>query len=421
MTKINYTNVAIYNHEKQNFIEHQHMVVDTETGKIVEVGNGSSTNQVVDEVSDMNGRYVMPGIMNAHTHITSIPTYWWNDGKEQRHSDSREFNAMFAVRNMADAIDHGITYIRNVGAAFDIDIEIKKMQERGWIRGPKVMTSGKAFSIIGGHGSGGGYEVDGVDEVRKGVRQAMKNGVDNIKMMVTGGVLKNGETPDDIQFTPEEARAAVTEAHHKGKTAAAHAQGNAGVKEAVEAGFDTVEHAFDIDDETIEMMKAHGTVVVPTMNAMYAIYKYGKDTVPDWAREKVIVNIKKHFASITKAVQAGIPIAMGTDAGTPYNGFGNESAYEMELYVEKAGMTPAQAIDSATINCARAMHVDDEYGQIVAGNFADFISMEENPINDISVIQHDKDVYQNGTRVHEQAVADTFQQVQVPSEVNAAI
>lgn len=365
MTKINYTNVAIYKHEDQNFVANQHMVVDTETGKIVEVGNGSSTNQVVDEVSDMHGRYVMPGIMNAHTHIASIPTYWWNDGKEQRHSDSREFNTMFAVRNMADAIDHGITYIRNVGAAFDIDIEIKKMQQKGWIRGPKVMTSGKAFSITGGHGSGGGYEVDGVDEVRKGVRQAMKNGVDNIKMMVTGGVLKNGETPDDIQFTPEEARTAVEEAHHKGKTAAAHAQGNAGVKEAVEAGFDTIEHAFDIDDETIAMMKEHGTYVVPTMNAMYAIYKYGKDTVPDWAREKVIVNIKKHFASITKAVQAGIPIATGTDAGTPYNGFGNESAYEMELYVEKAGMTPAQAIDSATINCARAMHIDDQYGQII--------------------------------------------------------
>ena len=157
------------------------------------------------------------------------------------------------------------------------------------------------------------------------------------------------------------------------------------------------------------------------MNAMYAICKYGKDTVPDWAREKVIVNIKKHFASITKAVQSGIPIAMGTDAGTPYNGFRNESAYEMELYVEKAGMTPAQAIDSATINCARAMHVDDEYGQIVAGNYADFISMAENPINDISVIQHDKDVYQNGTRVHEQAVATAAERQSAPSKVSAAI
>ncbi|MFT8400910.1 MAG: amidohydrolase family protein [Lentilactobacillus diolivorans] len=404
MTKINYTNVAIYNHEEQSFINNQHIVVDTDSGKIVEVGAGNSTDEVCDQVIDMKNEYVMPGIMNAHTHITSIPTYWWNDGKEQRHSDSREFNTMFAIQNMADAINHGITYIRNVGAAFDIDIEIKKMQQHGWIKGPKVMTSGKAFSITGGHGSAGGYEVDGVDEVRKGVRQAMKNGVDNIKMMVTGGVLKNGETPDDIQFTPEEVRAAVMEAHHKGKTIAAHAQGNAGVKEAVEAGFDTIEHAFDIDAQTITMMKAHHTVIVPTMNAMYAIYKYGKNTVPDWARKKVIINIEKHFASITKAVQSGIPIAMGTDAGTPYNGFRNESAYEMQLYVEKAGMTPAQAIDSATINCARAMHIDDEYGQIVAGNYADFIAMTENPIDDISVIQHDKDVFQNGIRVHAQRV-----------------
>lgn len=410
MTKINYTNVAVYQHESQDFVKDQHIVVNTETGKIIEVGNGSTTTVTVDQTINMHSKYVMPGIMNAHTHITSIPTYWWNDGKEERHTDSREFSTRFAIKNMEDLINNGVTYIRNVGAEYDIDIKIKEMQQKGWIKGPKVMTSGQAFSITGGHGSDGGYETDGVDEVRKGVRQAMKNGVDNIKMMVTGGVLKNGETPDDIQFTAPEVRAAVEEAHHKGKTVAAHAQGNAGVKEAVEAGVDTVEHAFDIDDQTIEMMKKHGTVVVPTMNAMYAIYEYGEKSVPAWAREKVIVNIKKHFASISKAVQAGIPIAMGTDAGTPYNGFQSESAYEMQLYVEKAGMTPAQAIDSATINCARAMHVDNEYGEIKAGKFADFIATTENPINDITVIQQDKDVFQNGSQVHASIIESVSEQ-----------
>ncbi|MTV83118.1 metal-dependent hydrolase family protein [Secundilactobacillus folii] len=419
MTKINYTNAAIYNHDKQDFETNHYVVVDTETGKIVNTGEGKPDGSVqFDETVDMKGKYVMPGIMNAHTHITSIPTYWWNDGKEDRHSDSREFNTMYAIRNMEDAINNGITYIRNVGAAYDIDIEVKKMQQKGMIKGPKVMTSGRAFTMTGGHGAGSGHEVDGVDEMIKGVRTAMKKGVDNIKLMVTGGVLKNGETPDDIQFNEDEVRAAVVEAHHKGKTVAAHVQGAEGVKEAARAGVDTVEHAFNIDDETIKIFKEHGTAVVPTMNAMYAIYKYGKDTVPEWARHKVVVNIKKHFASITKAAAAGIPIAMGTDAGTPYNGFESESAYEMQLYVEKASMTPAQAIDSATINCARAMHVDDEYGEIATGKYADFIAMDENPIDDISVIQREKDVYQNGVNVH-RAIVDVNTGAGVTSEMEA--
>ncbi|WP_283678509.1 amidohydrolase family protein [Lentilactobacillus sp. Marseille-Q4993] len=404
MAIVKYTNVSVYSSEVEGFKDNQSVTVDTETGKIIGVNDDV---QAVDEVVDMDGKYMTPGIMNAHTHITSIPTYWWRDGEEDRHSNSREFNTMYAVKNMEDMINHGVTYIRNVGAPYDIDVEIREMQKKGFVKGPRVMASGQAFSITGGHGSDGGYEVDGVDEVIKGVRTALKNGVDNIKMMVTGGVLKNGETPDDIQFNMDEVKAAVREAHHKNKTVAAHVQGAEGVKEAVEAGVDTVEHAFNIDDETIAMMKEHGTTVVPTLNAMYAIYQYGEGTVPDWARKKVIVNIKKHFASIKKAAAAGIPIAMGTDAGTPYNGFESESAYEMQLYVDKADMTPAQAIDSATFNCARAMHVDNEFGSIEVGKYADFIVMNDNPVEDIKVFQRDNDVYQNGVRVHaSRVVAD---------------
>lgn len=401
MTTINYTNAAVYNHRVQDFEANHYIVVDTETGKIVATGTGFVDAGVqVDETIDMEGKYVMPGIMNAHTHMTSVPTYWVNGGEDDEHGDSREFNTMYAIKNMEDAINNGVTYIRNVGAAYNIDIEIKKMQESGMIKGPKVMTSGRAFTMTGGHGSGSGIEVDGVEAMIHGVRTAMKKGVDNIKLMVTGGVLKNGETPDDIQFNEDEVAAAVTEAHHKGKTVAAHVQGAQGVKEAARAGVDTVEHAFNIDDETIETFKEHGTVVVPTMNAMYAIYEYGEKTVPKWARNKVIVNIKKHFASITKAAAAGVPIAMGTDAGTPYNGFESESAYEMQLYVDKAGMTPAQAIDTATINCARAMHIEEEYGEISVGKYADFIAMTEDPCENITVIQGEKDVYQNGVNVH---------------------
>ncbi|MCO6543317.1 MAG: amidohydrolase family protein [Lactobacillus sp.] len=401
MTKITFINANIYQHEQQDFQPQQYFTVDTDTQRITAMGQGVPSESIVDQIVDFHNQYVMPGIMNAHTHIGSTPTYWAEQESSIEGADPKAIQTMFAIKNMQDLINHGVTYIRNVGAAYDIDIPIKIMQHQKMIAGPRVMTSGKAFTMTGGHGDGSGIEVDGVDEMIKGVRQSMKNGVDNIKLMVTGGVLRNGETPDDIQFNEDEVKAAVREAHHKNKTVAAHAQGNAGVKEAAQAGVDTVEHAFDIDDETIDIMKEHKTFVVPTMNAMYAIYKYGEDTVADWARQKVIINIKKHFASIKKAAAAGIPIAMGTDAGTPYNGFENESAYEMQLYVEKAGMTPAQAIDTATINCAKAMHVSQDYGEISVGKVADFIVMKDNPIQDIKVIQKEKAVYQGGVCVHQ--------------------
>ncbi|AXX64779.1 amidohydrolase family protein [Bombilactobacillus bombi] len=403
MTKITFINANIYQHEQQDFQPQQYFTVDTDTQRITAMGQGVPSESIVDQIVDFHNQYVMPGIMNAHTHIGSTPTYWAEQESSIEGADPKAIQTMFAIKNMQDLINHGVTYIRNVGAAYDIDIPIKIMQHQKMIAGPRVMTSGKAFTMTGGHGDGSGIEVDGVDEMIKGVRQSMKNGVDNIKLMVTGGVLRNGETPDDIQFNEDEVKAAVREAHHKNKTVAAHAQGNAGVKEAAQAGVDTVEHAFDIDDETIDIMKEHKTFVVPTMNAMYAIYKYGEDTVADWARQKVIINIKKHFASIKKAAAAGIPIAMGTDAGTPYNGFENESAYEMQLYVEKAGMTPAQAIDTATINCAKAMHVSKDYGEISVGKVADFIVMKDNPIQDIKVIQKEKAVYQGGVCVHQPA------------------
>lgn len=401
MTKITFINANIYQHEQQDFQPQQYFTVDTDTQRIIAMGQGVPSEAIVDQIVDFHNQYVMPGIMNAHTHIGSTPTYWAEQESSIEDADPKAIQTMFAIKNMQDLINHGVTYIRNVGAAYDIDIPIKIMQQQKMIAGPRVMTSGKAFTMTGGHGDEGGIEVDGVDEMIKGVRQSMKNGVDNIKLMVTGGVLRNGETPDDIQFNEDEVKAAVREAHHKNKTVAAHAQGNAGVKEAARAGVDTVEHAFDIDDETIDIMKEHKTFVVPTMNATYAIYKYGEDTVADWARQKVIINIKKHFASIKKAAAAGIPIAMGTDAGTPYNGFENESAYEMQLYVEKAGMTPAQAIDTATINCAKAMHVSQDYGEISVGKVADFIVMKDNPIQDIKVIQKEKAVYQGGVCIHQ--------------------
>ena len=223
MTKITFINANIYQHQQQDFQKGQYFTVDTQTQRITAIGSGQPTEQGSDKVIDFQNQYVLPGIMNAHTHIANIPTYWTKKKAAIKAADVKAMQTMFAIKNMQDLINNGVTYIRNVGAAYDLDIPIKIMQQQKMIAGPRVMTSGRAFTITGGHGDSSGIEVDGVDEMTKGVRQALKRGVDNIKLMVTGGVLRNGETPDDIQFNADEIRAAVREAHHKNKTVATHA------------------------------------------------------------------------------------------------------------------------------------------------------------------------------------------------------
>jgi len=400
MTTTKYYNFNGFNDKTGDFETNKYVIVNNETGRYVEVGNGagpSATKSV-----DFQGKYLMPGLINAHIHVDSDvynefgkPNFGVNN--EQEHVRA----VMAAAHNMKNILHHGVTVVRNVGTSWMTDIEMARLQREGSIEGPMMVASGAAFSMTGGHGSGGGgIEVDGPDEVRKSVRQAMKSGAQVIKFMVTGGVSAGDfENPDQVQLNEDEVHAGVIEAHKKGIKVAAHAQGTEGIKIAVRAGVDSVEHAFHLDDEAVELMKEHGTSVVPTMIAMKRIIDRPNE-VPSWMIERATTHWEAHQKSVAKAAASGVNMVMGTDSGTPFNGFGDESAVEMDMMVEFGKMTPQSVLQSATINAANRMAIEQDYGSISVGKFADFIVMQENPAENMKALQQDnKFVFQHGHAV----------------------
>ncbi|MFT8543462.1 MAG: amidohydrolase family protein [Leuconostoc falkenbergense] len=400
MTTTKYYNFNGFNDKTGDFETNKYVIVNNETGRYVEVGNGagpSATKSV-----DFQGKYLMPGLINAHIHVDSDvynefgkPNFGVNN--EQEHVRA----VMAAAHNMKNMLHHGVTVVRNVGTSWMTDIEMAHLQREGSIEGPMMVASGAAFSMTGGHGSGGGgIEVDGPDEVRKSVRQAMKSGAQIIKFMVTGGVSAGDfENPDQVQLNEDEVHAGVIEAHKKGIKVAAHAQGTEGIKIAVRAGVDSVEHAFHLDDEAVELMKEHGTSVVPTMIAMKRIIDRPNE-VPSWMIERATTHWEAHQKSVAKAAASGVNMVMGTDSGTPFNGFGDESAVEMDMMVEFGKMTPQNVLQSATINAANMMAIEQDYGSISVGKFADFIVMQENPAENMKALQQDnKFVFQHGHAV----------------------
>ncbi|MGO3499297.1 amidohydrolase family protein [Leuconostoc falkenbergense] len=400
MTTTKYYNFNGFNDKTGDFETNKYVIVNNETGRYVEVGNGagpSATKSV-----DFQGKYLMPGLINAHIHVDSDvynefgkPNFGVNN--EQEHVRA----VMAAAHNMKNILHHGVTVVRNVGTSWMTDIEMARLQREGSIEGPMMVASGAAFSMTGGHGSGGGgIEVDGPDEVRKSVRQAMKSGAQVIKFMVTGGVSAGDfENPDQVQLNEDEVHAGVIEAHKKGIKVAAHAQGTEGIKIAVRAGVDSVEHAFHLDDEAVKLMKEHGTSVVPTMIAMKRIIDRPNE-VPSWMIERATTHWEAHQKSVAKAAASGVNMVMGTDSGTPFNGFGDESAVEMDMMVEFGKMTPQSVLQSATINAANMMAIEQDYGSISVGKFADFIVMQENPAENMKALQQDnKFVFKHGHAV----------------------
>ncbi|MCF1615774.1 metal-dependent hydrolase family protein [Tetragenococcus koreensis] len=388
MTKTLYKNAQVFTGKNEEFTAGFNFVVDDETGTFTQ-------DEQVDQTVDLAGQYVMPGMINAHTHIVADP---YAKIAQLGSPDATAPTATFlALSNLQKLLADGVTYIRDVGSVSDVDLELAALERQGDLFAPGIIASGSPLTMTGGHFSEAAYEVDGVDEVRKYARVLLKKGVDNIKLMATGGVSFNGETPHDIQLTEPELKAAVEEAHHKGRTANAHAQGTVGIQNALRAGVDSVEHAVYLDDETIDMFLQKGTYIVPTLAAPWAINQ-NTEQLPDFMVEKSLGLEKAHIKSIGKAAQAGVKLAMGTDSGTAFNNFDRNSSLELELMVN-AGATNLQVLQAATINAANLLQVADRAGTIEPNKFADFIVLADNPLADIKAIQKEKTVYKKGKEV----------------------
>lgn len=375
-------------------LENAFMIVEDnkvkKLGKLVDV---SSTNGY--EVVDLHGKYLMPGLINAHVHILMEPV---GDPNKLMMSESKYKTLLRGVANLKKHLNSGTTYFRDMGGYDFMDIVLRDEVKSGLVEGPEFLASGKVVTMTGGHGWMMGREADGPEETRKAAREQLKAGADVVKIMATGGVMTPGVEPGSPQLEEDEIRSAVREAHKAGKKTATHAQGTTGIKNAIRAGIDSIEHGIFLDDEAVQMMVDNGTYLVPTLVAPYFIVKHGVEAgIPKFAVDKSEYVMKYHADSFKRAHKAGVKIAMGTDSGTPFNQH-DGGPWEVKLMVEN-GMTPMEGIVAATRNGAECLGIDKDYGTLEAGKFADFIVLDQNPLKDIDALFSVTSVYKKGKKV----------------------
>ncbi|UQS83923.1 metal-dependent hydrolase family protein [Bombilactobacillus thymidiniphilus] len=372
------------------------ILVDDQTGKIVTVGQDINTAPTATNQVSLNNQYVMPGLINAHTHMVMDPLT--SDGAT---GDNVVAATVRAVQNLHTLLKSGVTYIRECGSSYDIDIVLAQLVAENKINNaPDIMPSGRPFSMTGGHGDmpNFGHLVDSPDEMRKAVRQGLKKGAQSIKVMATGGVMTPNDFMDDPQLSETEINVAVTEAHHKNRIVAAHAEGNPGILNAIKAGVDSIEHGFYVNDEEIDLMLKQNTFLTPTIVADWAIANYGPGKIPDWEVAKAQAALDDLKRNIYHAHQRGVAITLGTDAGTPFNTFAM-TAVELQLLVE-LGFSNFEALQTSQ-NSAKLMQIADEYGTLESGKYADFLVIGRNPLQDITAVQqNDKKVFKKGQQMY---------------------
>jgi imidazolonepropionase-like amidohydrolase len=377
------------------------VLVDGE--RIAWVGPAAQAPSVGDgRVVDGRGRSLLPGMINCHAHLC-------NDGAAdlfaQVVNDSVPIATIRAVLNAKLALEAGVTTIRDCGAASQIALEIAKAVDQGLIVGPRVRAAGRVVTMTGGHGHFIGREADGPDEVRKAVRAEIKGGAHFIKVMATGGVLTPGVDPSQTTFQPEELQAAVEEAHKAGRPIASHAIGNRGIKNALQAGIDSIEHGFYLDDEAVNLALENDAYMVPTLIAVDQIVNNGAQAgIPDWVVRKAESEAGHHRESFALAVRSGMRIAAGTDAGTPFNPHG-DLGLELARMVE-FGLGEMAAVVAATSAAARLLRIDHLVGSVQVGRQADLLLVEGDPLTDITAMRRPALVMKAGTVYRDSVAAD---------------
>jgi imidazolonepropionase-like amidohydrolase len=367
---------------------------------------GSTPAQAGDKEIDLRGLTVLPGMIDAHTHLTMNTDF--DPFVELTTTPIKE--ALNGVRNANVTLMAGFTTVRNVGASGYSDVALRDEINAGHFVGPHMLVSGPALGITGGHCdenllpfeyhiTGDGV-ADGIAEVQHKVRQNIKYGADVIKICATGGVLSKGDDPQASQYTLEEMKAIVADAHRLGRKVAAHAHGAQGILWASEAGVDSIEHGSYIDDAGIAEMKKDGTYLVPTLYLEDWMLESGH--LPAFYEQKMKDVSAVAKKNIKHAIESGVKVALGTDAAVYPHGL---NAHEFDVYVNQIGMTPLAALQSGTINAADLLGWKDKTGALDPGKWADIIAVNGDPLKDVKTLQTVPFVMKSGVVYKNEAVA----------------
>ena len=384
----------------------ENMTIVVENNKIKAVKKGFAEALEGDKVIDLKTSTVMPGLMDMHVHLSSQ-----HDGPQtylERFSLNEADYALRAANYAEITLDAGFTTVRNLGDGYNETVALRNAIAKGYATGPRIYTVAKSIATTGGHADpSNGLShllrpdvgpkqgvVNGEVEAREAVRARYQDGADLIKITATGGVLSVAKSGQNPQFMTDELEAIVDTAKDYGMTVAVHAHGKEGMKRAIEAGVDSIEHGTYMDDEIRTLMKKHGTFYVPTILAGKFVADKAKvdGFFPELVRPKAAAIGPLIQNTFEQAHKAGVKIAFGTDSGVSAHG---DNAKEFSLMVE-AGMKPADALLSATVNSASLLGISDILGTLEPGKLADIVAVQGNPLDDISLLESVSFVMKDG-------------------------
>lgn len=353
---------------------------------IEEIGRSEQVQPPQDAlVLNCRGKYILPGLIDSHIHLD---LHGMTDSYHESLVEDK-IRTIRATLEMSNTVLTGFTTVRNAGSANYIDIAVKRAVEENLVIGPRILASGRIICMLtaGNDYFHGLYrEADGVDENRRAAREQIKEGADHLKVMATGAIMNPGGTPAAPHLNIEEIEAVVEEGKKTGRHTAAHAHGAEGIKNAIKAGVRTIEHGTLADDEALRMMADQGVFLTSTLSSnFWMIESARKNGIPQFMFDKAkeVAQIRKE--NLHRALEHGVQVIMGTDAGTPYN-FHGKNAMELSHFVREGLMDEMQAIRTSTQTAAKALGLDHVLGTLEKGKYADILVLDSNPLQDIDCL-----------------------------------